>query len=124
MSVPHRTTPISANPTVKATRSQCGLIVARLQGGEAPVHQVRDLVLRRGEQELADPDVVDEKPVIVHDVDDVEGLAVLSVLAHIVQHLAHRPVVADGNVKYFCWFAGLESSKTINLRACPFFQKC
>ena len=35
---------------------------------------------------------------LVHDVNHVEGLAVLPVLADVVEHLAYRPVLADRHV--------------------------
>ena len=74
------------------------LVVGRLQRDEPPVHHVGDTAFGRGQQELADPDVVDEQVVLVHDVDDIEGFAVLAVRAHVVEHFADGPLLPYGHV--------------------------
>ena len=52
----------------------------------------------RCQQELADADVVDEQSLLVDDVDHVQGLAVVTVRADVVEDVAHRPVLAHGDV--------------------------
>ena len=83
--------------TGSAVRSYCAehcdgglLVVGRLQRDESPIHQVATRVARLGEQELADAHVVDQQPVVVDDVDDVERLAVLPVRADVIEHLLRR----------------------------------
>ncbi len=55
-------------------------------------------LVERGEQELADADVVDQQTLLVDDVDDVQRLAVLAVRPDVVEHLAHGPVLAHRHV--------------------------
>ena len=75
------------------------LIVGRLERDEAAVHQVATRARRATvEQELANADVVDERALVVDDVDDVERFAVLPVLAHVVEHLLNGPVLAHRDV--------------------------
>ena len=50
------------------------------------------------EQELANADVVDQQTVLVDDVDDVQGFAVLAVRPDMVEHVAYGPVLANGHV--------------------------
>ena len=44
------------------TRDRRLLIVGGLQRDEAPIHQIGDLAVERGQQELANADVVDQQP--------------------------------------------------------------
>ena len=52
------------------------------------------LVVERFEQKIADAQVVDQFAAIIDHVDDVERLAVLAVLAHVIEHFLHRPILA------------------------------
>ena len=74
------------------------LIVGRFERHEASVHQLRHAFRGVRQQELADADVVDQAALIVHDVDDVERLAVLTVRADVIEDLLDRPVLVDRDV--------------------------
>ena len=47
--------------------------------------RIRDASSQRDHQKLPNPDVVDQHTGLVYDVNDIEGLAVLPVLAHVVE---------------------------------------
>ena len=74
------------------------LIVAGLQSDEPSVHQIRDQVIDRRQQELANADVVDERAVLVDDIDDVERFAVLTMCPDVVEHVADRPMLLNRHV--------------------------
>ena len=74
------------------------LIVGRLERDEPPIHQLRYLVGGIGQQELANANVIDQDALAVDDVNHVQRLAVLSVRAHVVEHLLDAPVLADRHV--------------------------
>ena len=63
------------------------LRVGRLQGHIAAIHQVRHVHRQRDDEKFPHADIVDEAACLVDDVDDVQRLAVLSVLPHEVHDL-------------------------------------
>ena len=84
---------------VRAKRRNRGfLIIGRFERDEVPVHELRDRNVERRQQELADPDVVDERTLLVDHVDDVERFAVLAVRSDVVEHLADGPMLPDRHV--------------------------
>ena len=89
----------SADPVVLAEDADgVFLAVARLERDEPAIHQLGYLPVERRQQELANPHVVDQEPAFVDDVDDVERFAVLAVRAHVVEHLAHGPVLPHRDI--------------------------
>ena len=63
-----------------------------VQRDESFLHQVAHFVRERLEQKFSHPHVVDQLAAFIHHVDDVECLAVLTMLAHVIEHRLHRPI--------------------------------
>jgi hypothetical protein len=74
------------------------LVIAGLQCDKPTVHQVRDAVVKRSEQELANTNVVDQESFRVDDVYDIQRFAVLAVGPDVVEYVSHGPVFADGDI--------------------------
>ncbi len=72
--------------------------VGGLEADDPVVAQVRHHGMERRQKDLADPQVIDEAMIVVQHVDDVQGLAVAPVGPDVVEHVADRPVLADGHV--------------------------
>ena len=75
-----------------------GLRVGGLESHILPVHQVRNAIGQRHDQELADPNVVDQHAVVVDDINHVQCFAVLAVFPNEIEYLLHGPVFLDRNV--------------------------
>ena len=74
------------------------LVVPGLERHELAVRDVVDAGAGVGHEQLADAEVVVQPALLVHDVDDVERLAVAPVLADVVEALLHGPAPADRDV--------------------------
>ncbi len=68
------------------------LAVGHAQGDEAIVEQRGDMLVQRRQQDFANAQVVDQAIVVVGDIDDVQGLAVLAVCTNMVQHVLDGPL--------------------------------
>ena len=99
MSMPARIGDRQRGPVVLTEHRDGGLlIVGGLQRDEPPIHEVGDAAVQRRQQELANPNVVDQQALLVDHVDDVQRFAVLAVRPDVVEHLANGPLFADGDV--------------------------
>ena len=82
------------------------LVVSGLQRDKAPVHEIRHALIEWRQQKLANANVVDQPLLLVDHVDDVQGLAVLTVDADVIEDLANRPVIPDGVISRPTDFSG------------------
>ena len=67
------------------------------EGDEAGIHQFINGSLRRGEEQLAGSDIIDEAVIFIDDVDDVQGFAVLAVTSNVIEDVLDGPVGVDGD---------------------------
>ena len=73
------------------------LVVGRLQCDVTLVHQIADRLLGIGEKDLADSQIIDQVPLTVDDVDDVEGLGVLAVESDVLERFPDRVAGTQGD---------------------------
>src|SRR5678815_2792423 len=74
------------------------LIVGRFQGYEPAIHKVAYPLFQRGEKELTTPNVIDQHALFIDDINDVQGLAVLTVSADVIEHLANGPMFTNAHI--------------------------
>ena len=61
------------------------------------VHNLVYPSIQRAKQKIPDAQVVDQFAALIDYVDEIERLAVLAVLAHIIEHFFHRPILPHRN---------------------------
>ena len=89
------TTGSAVRSYLRKTSTAVFLSSVAVEADELAVHHVGDAGVQRGQQDLADPQVVDQPVVGVDDVDDVQRLAVAAVGPDVVEDVPDRPVLAD-----------------------------
>ena len=92
-STPFESTTGSADAVVFAENvERFFLRIVHLERDEILIANLADLGRERLEQKFAHAQVVDQFAALIHDIDHVERLAVLTMLAHVIEHLLHRPI--------------------------------
>ena len=51
--------------------------------------------MNRSQQNLSNPQIIDQMQIMIDDINDIERLAVLTVTAYMIQHMFNGPIRTD-----------------------------